>query len=113
MKTTLLAIDIGNTQINFGLFQGKRLVKDGSISSQASQNVKTVLAQIKRLSPKIKKVDQCVIASVVPTLTKVFQKAGIQLTGKLPLIVNAKHCNGLKIKVFWCWSLERAWVSLI
>ncbi len=94
-----LAIDIGNTHIHLGLFKGKKLIGDWKIASKLQFSEKQYLAQIKKLSAKIKQADQCAIACVVPPLTRVFQKVAIELTGLMPIIVNSKKNGGLKIKV--------------
>lgn len=95
----LLAIDIGNTHIHVGLFQGKKLIGNWKLLSKIQFSQKEYLGQVKKLSPKIKEVKQCAIASVVPPLTRVFQKVAIALTGSMPIVVNATNAGGLKIKV--------------
>ncbi len=95
----LLAIDIGNTHIHVGLFLRKKLIGNWKLLSGIQFSQKRYLDQIKKLSPKIKEVRQCAIASVVPPLTRLFQKVAMELTGSMPIIVNAANAGGLKIKV--------------
>lgn len=104
----LLAIDIGNTNVHLGLFQGKRLLRDWNLPSQPAWSAKKYLSLIKPVIARrtksaaaiyIKKISHVVIASVVPSLTRTFQKVGMELAREMPLIVNAKNCGGLKIKV--------------
>ena len=94
-----LAIDIGNTHIHIGLFKEKKLIGNWKLLSRIQFSEKQYLGQIKKLSSKIKEVKQCAIASVVPPLTRVFQKVAMELTGAMPVIVNAANAGGLKIKV--------------
>ncbi len=56
----LLAIDIGNTNISFGLFKNNRIIK--------KFNIATELYSIKRLTAALGKADfdDCVICGVVP-----------------------------------------------
>lgn len=94
-----LAIDVGNTHIHMGLFKGKKLVDDWDLPTKIQYSDKQYLAKVKKLSAKIKQADQCAIASVVPPLTRVFQKVAIALTGSMPMIVNARNSGGLKFKI--------------
>jgi len=76
----VLAIDIGNTTIAFGVFKGKRLVLNfklathGKILSFYKKNISGALKKA-----KLSAVDKIVICSVVPGKTKVISKlvAGI------------------------------------
>lgn len=95
----LLTIDIGNTHIHIGLFKGGSLIKDWDLPSEPTWDEKKYLSRIKRLSPLVKRAKHCAIASVVPVLTRVFQKVAMNLTGALPIIANAKNTGGLKLKV--------------
>ncbi len=59
----LLTVDIGNTNINFGLFRGKRLIRRFRLSSR-EKNKRRALNKIFRSV----KIDDAVICSVVPEL---------------------------------------------
>lgn len=74
----LLAIDIGNTNINFGVFKGKRLRERFSISTK-DYNLK----KLKKLLGRAK-IDDVVICSVVPVATKILGKDLKRLLGKPP-----------------------------
>ncbi len=66
----LLAVDIGNTTVALGLFQGERLIQHGKISThqflskQAWQKAVAQWFHHKRISPS--DVGNCIICSVVP-----------------------------------------------
>ena len=63
----LLAMDIGNTSIAFGIFKGKRLVKAWKISTQGVFSKTTI-----KLPKNIK---MAIISSVVPKATPIIKKA--------------------------------------
>jgi type III pantothenate kinase len=64
----LLAIDIGNTNINFGIFSGTKIIKRFSIPTKAYRlkSIKNKLAHFN--------IDNIIICSVVPEVTKVLEK---------------------------------------
>ncbi|OGB87862.1 hypothetical protein A3J44_06550 [candidate division WOR-1 bacterium RIFCSPHIGHO2_02_FULL_45_12] len=84
----ILVIDLGNTNIVFGVFSGKMLVKEWRLSTN---NFKI---------PKIKaKFSAVIVASVVPALDKKL-KTFIRNTFKLePHFVTAGNIVGLKIRL--------------
>jgi type III pantothenate kinase len=75
----LLAIDIGNTSITFGIFRGNKLARIFRISSKNPCNVSFL--------KKMKGIDAAIICSVVPKLTPVIAKAIKQVSGVAPVIV--------------------------
>ena len=63
----LLAIDIGNTSIAFGVFQGKKLKSSWKIPTQGVFSKKTINLP--------EKIDTAIISSVVPKATPIIKKA--------------------------------------
>ncbi len=63
----LLAIDIGNTSVAFGIFQGKRLRSSWKISTQDVLSGKTIKFP--------QDIETAIISSVVPKATPIFKKA--------------------------------------
>lgn len=63
----LLAIDIGNTTMAFGIFEGKRLKSSWKISTR------NIFSKSKVLKP-LKDVDGVIISSVVPKATPIIKK---------------------------------------
>ena len=57
-----LTLDIGNTQIKFGVFNKEDLVYSSYFND--SNNIENKFKKIKQLNPEI-----CIISSVVPSLT--------------------------------------------
>lgn len=78
----LLAIDIGNTNISFGIFQGARLKKQFDIPLKAYSKSKL----LKKLGAR-PKISDSAICSVVPKLTRILRHDLNILTGKQPYII--------------------------
>ncbi|MCM8779821.1 MAG: type III pantothenate kinase [Candidatus Omnitrophica bacterium] len=79
----LLAIDIGNTNINFGLFRGKRLVKSFFIGSGVYNQRKLKSALARNGITKC----EIIVCSVVPRLTAKLKKDIKKIFNRLPIIV--------------------------
>ena len=77
----LLAIDIGNTNITFGIFKGKKLIRNFDIPTKAYS-----LKKLGKLLGKIP-LTHSIICSVVPKTTKIINQDLKKLIGKHPLIV--------------------------
>lgn len=80
----LLAVDIGNTSISFGVFKGSRLIKTFRVSS-AVGTVPMIEQLSGRDSPH--SIDAVIICSVVPKLTPIVAKAIKRAYGISPAIV--------------------------
>jgi len=78
----LLAIDIGNTNISLGVFNGRRLVKRLTISTQA----KNYAPQLKKIFRR-HKITDAIICSVVGRASQVLQKDLTRLLGKSPYYI--------------------------
>jgi len=86
----LLAIDIGNTNIVFGVFSGKKIVKQWRVSTP-----KTTFQSL----PAIKGIDQILIASVVPSLDRSLAKLLVKKYGVKPHFVTASNIPGIRIRM--------------
>ncbi len=99
----LLAIDIGNTLIDFGVFEKDRLVsvyKASSISTKSLDEYESVIKvflHARKLDPLL--FEGVVISSVVPSLTVVFAELIERVFLKKPIIVGPKLKTGLRLKV--------------
>lgn len=97
----LLAIDIGNTTIAFGVFDGKRLVKEWRARSEREKTADEYgvllldLLRLANLDPKV--VHGVIISSVVPPLTPVFQTLSQRLFVLKPLVVGPGLRTGMPI----------------
>lgn len=88
----LLAIDIGNTSMSFGVFKGKKLIKAFRVSSRLSRlSYNKVLADAGRKNGVLPKdITAAIICSVVPNLILRVDKAVKWLFGVSAIIVG-KH----------------------
>jgi type III pantothenate kinase len=77
----LLAIDIGNTSITFGIFVGDRLIKRFNISTCA-YSLKKLRKGLSRLI-----IDNAVMCSVVPIMTGILEKDLRGLLKKQPYVI--------------------------
>ncbi|MFH1347218.1 MAG: type III pantothenate kinase, partial [Candidatus Margulisiibacteriota bacterium] len=84
----ILTIDVGNTNVVFGLFSGKRLLKEWRFPAK------------KFKLPKIKtKLSAVIVASVVPSLNRKL-KTGIRKQFECtPFFVTAENIPGLKVRL--------------
>lgn len=81
----ILAIDIGNTNINLGLFHGGRLSKRYAIPTRINWYKPYLQKIIKRY-----KIDDVIICSVVPDAGKILKKDLTELLGKIPYIIGKR-----------------------
>jgi type III pantothenate kinase len=98
----LLAIDVGNTSITIGLFQGAKL---GSRWRLASDGERTsdeygilMLQLLERAETSSDKVKNIAIASVVPPLTGTIDRACRDYLRAVPLIVDAGAKTGIPLR---------------
>jgi len=77
----LLAIDIGNTNISFGIFLGSKIIKRFGIPTKNYR-----LSQLKRLLGRIN-IDNSIICSVVPKSTVILEKDLRRFLDKSPILV--------------------------
>ena len=92
----LLCIDIGNTNIKLGLYEGEKLVTHWRIytdeSKLADEYGVLVLSLFESENIDKSKIDGCAISSVVPELTSAFKQLIGRHLGLDPVIVgNVKH----------------------
>lgn len=99
----LLAIDIGNTNLVGGLFDGEELKQTFRIESNSrrtADEVAALLAQIFSLrGVDAKGIDACILASVVPPLTDIISSAIRCVTDVTPLVVGGPGLKtGIRIR---------------
>lgn len=98
----LLAIDIGNTNITFGLFEGKTLGpcwRIRTIHEKMPDEYGILLDQLfHHRGCRSDQVTGSVIASVVPPLTPVFEQVCRDYVGQTPLAVDAGVRTGVRIR---------------
>ncbi len=99
----ILAIDIGNTNITIGAFDGDALLFVSRIATDRNRTedqYAVELRQIYHLNEVVTdSIHGAIISSVVPELTITMKNAIFKLTGSYPLVVGPGLKNGLKIGV--------------
>src|SRR5207247_9048811 len=98
----LLAVDIGNSNIVWGLFDGAKLLADwrvGTDHSKTTDEYAILLLDLLRgegISPD--RVDGVILSSVVPPLTTLFRDLSQTYLHRLPLVVSHELQPGLTLK---------------
>jgi len=97
----LLVIDVGNSNIVLGIYDGERLLKDWRISTEKSRTTDEYgvrVSDLFRLSGiSFESVKGIIISSVVPTLTGVLENLSLQYFGFKPYIVGPGIKTGMPI----------------
>jgi type III pantothenate kinase len=98
----LLAVDIGNTGITLGLFSGENLGPRWRLASDSERTADEygilLIQLLERTGGKQVHVDHVAIASVVPPVTGIFDRACRDYLGVEPLIVDAGIKTGIRIR---------------
>lgn len=99
----LLAIDIGNSNISLGVFQGEKLLLRAKLSAQAERSADeytAVLYDLLRLNGvEREQFTGCILSSVVPELTELVEAAVEKLTGLPVLRVGPGVRTGFRIRI--------------
>jgi len=98
----ILAVDIGNTNIVLGLYEGRKLAHNWRIQSNVSRTTDDyghLVCQMIERAVGCARVEGMVIGSVVPSLTYVFQKLSRRYFEQEPLLVHGKADLGLVYSV--------------
>ncbi len=97
----LLALDIGNTIITAGVFDGERIVATWRVSTdvrkQRDEYALVLLGLLGSAGIEPGAVHHCSIASVVPTLTPVFEELARRQFSAEPLVVGSGIRTGMRI----------------
>ncbi len=97
----LLAVDVGNTDVTFGIFDGERLVTrfHFSVKSPRTSDEYGVLicSIINQKGLSVDSIDSCIVASVVPKIMYSFRKGIVRYIGCDPVMVGVGVKTGLQI----------------
>jgi len=97
----LLVIDVGNSNIVLGIYDGERLVKDWRVSTDKSKTPDEygiLIHDLFRLSGIVfSDIQDLIISSVVPTLTGVLEKLSRQYFKFKPYVVGPGIKTGMPI----------------
>ncbi|MFC1631305.1 type III pantothenate kinase [Candidatus Omnitrophota bacterium] len=85
----LLAVDIGNTNIKIALFKGHKIIRRFRLVTEKKDSLRRQSRLLKKIfgQQKTKGVDDIVICSVVPRISRIFQKALQRQFHKRPLLL--------------------------
>ncbi len=99
----LLVIDIGNTNIKFGLFKDEDLVMLARVSTDRTKTSDEFAGEFHALLSVYgfdkSQIDGCIISSVVPQVLRTVQHAIKRAVGVEPLVVGPGIKTGLNIKI--------------
>jgi len=97
----LLAIDIGNTNVTFGVFDGEKIKTTWRVSTAihrtSDEYAHLMLSLMERQGVTASQLKDVVICSVVPPLLIVFEQVCKSFLKKAPLIVEAGVKTGVRI----------------
>jgi type III pantothenate kinase len=97
----LLALDIGNTNITLGAFQGEKLCATWRLFTDLHRQPDEYAALIRNLLPlkgvQIEDIEDIIACSVVPPLTTVFEEVARSSFHVVPLVVGMGTKTGVRI----------------
>jgi type III pantothenate kinase len=97
----LLAIDVGNTNIAFGVFEGEKMRATWNVATDINKTADEYAVLLLNLLPRqnvaMSDVDHVVICCVVPPLEPIFEELSKRYFGSSPLIVGAGVKTGVRI----------------
>lgn len=97
----LLAIDIGNTSIVIGVFEGESLLSSWRLSTRTDRTHDEYgimiidLLTVNEIKAGI--IDGIIISSVVPSLTPVFEELSLKYFDRRPMIISSELDTGIEI----------------
>ena len=99
----LLAIDIGNSNVSLGVFQGETLCLRAKLSAQTERSADeyaAVFYDLLRMNGLDRRdLTGCILSSVVPALTGLVEAAAERLTGAAVLRVGPGVRTGFRIRI--------------
>jgi type III pantothenate kinase len=101
MAAMLLAIDIGNTNVTLGVFDGEALVATARVATEPGRMADEYGLTLSQILPAkgvaIEQVDAVAMCSVVPPLTPTFIGLCTEFFGVEPLVVGAGVRTGVRV----------------
>ena len=99
----LLAIDIGNTNVVLGLFEGSKLTQHWRLGTHLHSTSDEIAAQLRSLfelvSIDARRVGDAIVSCVVPPLLPIFERTCTKLFDREPLVVGPGTRTGMPIRV--------------
>lgn len=105
----LLAIDVSNTNIKFGLYNSESVQHRWVVSTarqRTTDEYAMVLSDLLRhVGYRFADIDDIILSSVVPPLTPVFQELGTNYCQKVPIVLDYTLNIGIKLLVDNPWEV--------
>ena len=99
---SLFCIDVGNTNIVMGLYEGEELATHWRVATDhrkmADEYAMLILELFERASQSPEDVKGVIVASVVPPLTSIFEKLSQRYFHQVPMEVDAQVRTGVPIR---------------
>lgn len=99
----LLAIDIGNTNLVIGCFEGDDLLFKARIATDKARTSDQYGVEIKNMMEaygvQVSDIEDCIISSVVPPVFNSVRTGVIKIIGKQPMVVGPGLKTGLNIQM--------------
>lgn len=97
----LLTVDIGNTNITMGIFEGEKLLFTSRLATDRKRTDDQYAVELLSIftlhNTEISGFSGAIISSVVPEVTSTMERAVKFVTGKKPIMLNSDIGSGLKI----------------
>ena len=94
----LLAVDVGNTQTVFGLYQGAELREHWRIATESHRTGDELAVLLEGLLPEVDSVDGICLSSSVPALIRSYEDWAKEWTGAKLLVVGPGVRTGIPIR---------------
>jgi type III pantothenate kinase len=98
----LLAIDIGNTNIVLGVFDGDRLAESWRLATMRERTADEIGILVTRLFERsgidLARVDGIILSSVVPPLTRPMEEMAERYFGRQPMTVDPTTNTGMPVR---------------
>ncbi len=100
----LLVMDVGNTNVKIGVFDGDKLIKSWRVSTEAKRTADEfgliILDLFESKGMDASKVDGIIVASIAPMLNYTIEHMCTYYMKKKPIFVDASLKTGLKYKYY-------------
>ena len=105
----LLALDVGNTNVTIGIFDGEQVVATWRIATDmerlADEYAVLLLGLLRTAEVEPDSIHEAVMASVVPDLAPIFEQLCERYFGVTPLVVGTGTRTGRACG--WAWAVSR------
>ena len=97
----ILAMDIGNTNVKYGVFDGDKMIASWRVSTKASRTADeygmVLYDLLRQRGVNFEDIDACVMSSVAPALNYTIEHMCNDYIGKSPLIVSSDTDTGITL----------------